>query len=58
MCHDDLTKVAFGKKFIAKIQSLGIPPGLAENLAVPKAAAAVAVEEEKTTGGGSSQHLK
>jgi hypothetical protein len=57
MCHDDLTKVAFGKKFIAKIQSLGIPPGLAENVAVPKAAAA-AVEEEKTTGGGSSQNLK
>lgn len=57
MCHDDLTKVAFGKKFIAKIQALGIPPGLAENVAVPKATAAV--EEEKTTGGGSSsQNLK
>ena len=55
MCHDDLTKVAFGKKFISKIQSLGIPPDLAENMT-----AAVAVVEEEKTGGGatSHQHLK
>ncbi len=28
LCYDDLNKVTFGKKFIAKIESLGIPPGL------------------------------
>ncbi len=26
MCKDDLNQVPFGKKFIAKIESLGIPP--------------------------------